>query len=38
MARNFLLLNYHAFAAFQWLISVTFSTPTGYNSRENSTF
>jgi hypothetical protein len=28
MARNFLLLNYHAFVAIHPLIAVTFSTPT----------
>jgi hypothetical protein len=28
MARKVLLLNYHAFAAIPWLITVTFSTPT----------
>ena len=29
MAKNFLLLNYHAFVAIHTPIAVTFSTPTG---------
>src|ERR1700675_3258633 len=31
MAKNFLLLNYHAFVAIHTPIAVTFSTPTPYS-------